>query len=39
MATLLLLAFLFTFSFCHEGCIHDRLVRNQKLIPINDSYQ
>ena len=26
-----------TTVYTHEGCIHDKIVRNQKLIPINDT--
>ena len=28
---------LLVISACHPGCIHDKIIRNQKLITINDS--
>ena len=28
---------LLAISACHPGCIHDKIIRNQKLIPINDT--
>ena len=38
MIAYLLLSLLFTNVNTHLGCIHDQIVRNQKLIPINDTY-
>lgn len=32
------LCLLFSLINCHSGCIHDKIIHNQKLIPINDTY-
>lgn len=37
MKRTLILFVLLIFTYTHAGCIHDKIVKNQKLIPINDT--